>query len=42
MNIKRSEQLYKEAEEHIVGGVNSPSRAYKGVGGGTPVYMDRG
>ncbi|MYL21189.1 glutamate-1-semialdehyde 2,1-aminomutase [Halobacillus litoralis] len=41
MNIKRSEQLYKEAEEHIVGGVNSPSRAYKGVGGGTPVYMDR-
>ncbi|MBN8236087.1 glutamate-1-semialdehyde 2,1-aminomutase [Halobacillus kuroshimensis] len=41
MNIPRSEQLYKEAEEHIVGGVNSPSRAYKGVGGGTPVYMDK-
>ncbi|MGP4067411.1 glutamate-1-semialdehyde 2,1-aminomutase [Halobacillus sp. B29] len=42
MNIKTSEQLYTEATEHIVGGVNSPSRAYKGVGGGTPVYMDRG
>ncbi|MFZ0369923.1 MAG: glutamate-1-semialdehyde 2,1-aminomutase [Halobacillus sp.] len=42
MNIKTSEQLYTEATEHIVGGVNSPSRAYKGVGGGTPVYMNRG
>ncbi|MBA2176557.1 glutamate-1-semialdehyde 2,1-aminomutase [Halobacillus locisalis] len=41
MNHTKSEQLYNEATEHIVGGVNSPSRAYKGVGGGTPVYMDR-
>ncbi|MBX0359105.1 glutamate-1-semialdehyde 2,1-aminomutase [Halobacillus sp. Nhm2S1] len=41
MNFNQSEQLYNEAKEHIVGGVNSPSRAYKGVGGGTPVYMDR-
>ncbi|QAS51842.1 glutamate-1-semialdehyde 2,1-aminomutase [Halobacillus litoralis] len=41
MNMNQSEQLYKEATDHIVGGVNSPSRAYKGVGGGTPVYMDR-
>ncbi|MYL72787.1 glutamate-1-semialdehyde 2,1-aminomutase [Halobacillus litoralis] len=41
MNINQSEHLYKEATEHIVGGVNSPSRAYKGVGGGTPVYMER-
>ncbi|WP_394219627.1 glutamate-1-semialdehyde 2,1-aminomutase [Halobacillus trueperi] len=41
MNFNQSEHLYKEAKEHIVGGVNSPSRAYKGVGGGTPVYMDR-
>ncbi|MCD5325567.1 MULTISPECIES: glutamate-1-semialdehyde 2,1-aminomutase [Pontibacillus] len=40
MNITRSIELYKEAEDHIVGGVNSPSRAYKGVGGGTPVFMD--
>ncbi|MBN9656402.1 glutamate-1-semialdehyde 2,1-aminomutase [Halobacillus sp. GSS1] len=41
MKINQSEHLYKEATEHIVGGVNSPSRAYKGVGGGTPVYMER-
>ncbi|WP_277752129.1 glutamate-1-semialdehyde 2,1-aminomutase [Halobacillus salinus] len=41
MNHTKSEQLYNEATEHILGGVNSPSRAYKGVGGGTPVYMDR-
>ncbi|ENH96590.1 glutamate-1-semialdehyde aminotransferase [Gracilibacillus halophilus YIM-C55.5] len=42
MDITQSKALHKEAEEHIVGGVNSPSRAYKGVGGGTPVYMDKG
>ncbi|WP_079478424.1 glutamate-1-semialdehyde 2,1-aminomutase [Halobacillus salinus] len=41
MNHTKSKQLYNEATEHILGGVNSPSRAYKGVGGGTPVYMDR-
>ncbi|MFC0215954.1 glutamate-1-semialdehyde 2,1-aminomutase [Paenibacillus chartarius] len=37
----RSEQLYKEALEHIVGGVNSPSRSFKAVGGGAPVFMKR-
>ncbi|MFC7320254.1 glutamate-1-semialdehyde 2,1-aminomutase [Halobacillus campisalis] len=42
MKENQSEILFKEAQEHIVGGVNSPSRAYKGVGGGTPVYMERG
>ncbi|QTM98388.1 glutamate-1-semialdehyde 2,1-aminomutase [Sediminibacillus dalangtanensis] len=42
MNIEKSKQLHTEAQDHIVGGVNSPSRAYKGVGGGTPVYMERG
>ncbi|UOR13323.1 glutamate-1-semialdehyde 2,1-aminomutase [Halobacillus amylolyticus] len=41
MNFAKSEQFYEEAKQHIVGGVNSPSRAYKGVGGGTPVYMER-
>ncbi|WP_407272345.1 glutamate-1-semialdehyde 2,1-aminomutase [Radiobacillus sp. PE A8.2] len=41
MNITNSEKLHKEATQHIVGGVNSPSRAYKGVGGGTPIYMER-
>ncbi|MCP3028838.1 glutamate-1-semialdehyde 2,1-aminomutase [Halobacillus sp. A5] len=42
MNFTQSEKLFEEAQQHIVGGVNSPSRAYKGVGGGTPVYMDKG
>ncbi|WP_431800409.1 glutamate-1-semialdehyde 2,1-aminomutase [Halobacillus andaensis] len=42
MNFTQSENLFKEAQQHIVGGVNSPSRAYKGVGGGTPVYMEKG
>ncbi|WP_332691430.1 glutamate-1-semialdehyde 2,1-aminomutase [Halalkalibacter lacteus] len=41
MKWTHSEELYKEAQEHIVGGVNSPSRAYKGVGGGTPIFMER-
>lgn len=35
----RSEQLYDEALQHIVGGVNSPSRSFKAVGGGAPVFM---
>ncbi|NOU97445.1 glutamate-1-semialdehyde 2,1-aminomutase [Paenibacillus sp. LMG 31456] len=38
----RSEVLYKEALQHIVGGVNSPSRSFKAVGGGAPVFMKRG
>ncbi|WP_203363843.1 glutamate-1-semialdehyde 2,1-aminomutase [Bacillus sp. REN10] len=42
MNFSKSEQLHKEALEHIVGGVNSPSRSYKAVGGGSPVAMERG
>ncbi|GEL09216.1 glutamate-1-semialdehyde 2,1-aminomutase [Salisediminibacterium halotolerans] len=42
MTTKQSKALYQEAEEHILGGVNSPSRAYKGVGGGTPVFMEKG
>ncbi|MFZ3590984.1 glutamate-1-semialdehyde 2,1-aminomutase [Bacillus sp. DJP31] len=41
MNFTKSEQLHKEALEHIVGGVNSPSRSYKAVGGGAPVVMSR-
>ncbi|WP_284141582.1 MULTISPECIES: glutamate-1-semialdehyde 2,1-aminomutase [unclassified Virgibacillus] len=42
MNHLKSEALHQEALQHIVGGVNSPSRAYKAVGGGAPVYMERG
>ncbi|MFF2885644.1 glutamate-1-semialdehyde 2,1-aminomutase [Paenibacillus sp. NPDC057967] len=36
-----SETLYEEALQHIVGGVNSPSRSFKAVGGGAPVFMKR-
>lgn len=41
MNRTKSEEIYKEACEHIVGGVNSPSRGYKAVGGGAPTVMER-
>ncbi|OUS74729.1 aspartate aminotransferase family protein [Paenibacillus sp. MY03] len=43
MTIHRptSDRLYQEALQHIVGGVNSPSRSYKAVGGGAPVFMKR-
>ncbi|PIC57344.1 aspartate aminotransferase family protein [Sporosarcina sp. P12(2017)] len=41
MNRKNSEALYAEACEHIVGGVNSPARAYGAVGGGAPTVMER-
>jgi len=40
-NRRRSEELYGEALRHIVGGVNSPSRSFKAVGGGAPVFMKR-
>ncbi|WP_055106508.1 glutamate-1-semialdehyde 2,1-aminomutase [Paenibacillus ihumii] len=39
MNRIQSERLYEEALQHIVGGVNSPSRSFKAVGGGAPVFM---
>lgn len=42
MNHTKSEVIYKEALKHIVGGVNSPSRSYKAVGGGAPIVMERG
>ncbi|NQX48833.1 glutamate-1-semialdehyde 2,1-aminomutase [Paenibacillus tritici] len=41
MNRSTSEHLYEEALQHIVGGVNSPSRSFKAVGGGAPVFMKR-
>jgi glutamate-1-semialdehyde 2,1-aminomutase len=41
MQFNKSEQLHEEAQKHIVGGVNSPSRSFKAVGGDAPVYMDR-
>lgn len=37
-----SASLYEQARAHIVGGVNSPARSFKAVGGGAPVFMNRG
>ncbi len=41
MKHTQSEQIQVHALEHIVGGVNSPSRSYKAVGGGAPIVMER-
>ncbi len=41
MNHSRSEQLFALAQNLIPGGVNSPVRAFKGVGG-TPLFIARG
>ena len=38
---ERSALLFAEAQKLIPGGVNSPVRAFKGVGG-NPIFMDRG
>ena len=35
-----SEQLFQEAQKHIPGGVNSPVRAFRAVGG-TPVFFEK-
>jgi glutamate-1-semialdehyde 2,1-aminomutase len=40
MLYQRSSELFAEAEKVIPGGVNSPVRAFKGVGG-TPVFVKR-
>lgn len=37
--MSRSEQLYAEARKYIAGGVNSPVRAFKAVGG-TPPFIE--
>jgi len=39
--LTKSEALFKRAQEHLVGGVNSPVRAFKSVGK-TPLFFDRG
>ena len=39
--MKKSSILFKEAKEYIPGGVNSPVRAFNGVGG-DPVFFERG
>jgi glutamate-1-semialdehyde 2,1-aminomutase len=38
--MSSSEQLFQQAQKVIPGGVNSPVRAFKAVGG-TPVFIDR-
>ncbi len=38
--MSRSETLFQEASQYIPGGVNSPVRAFKAVGG-TPVFIER-
>ena len=38
--MSQSEQLFTRAARHIPGGVNSPVRAFKAVGG-TPVFIER-
>jgi len=40
MNTTRSRQLFAEAQKHMPGGVNSPVRAFKSVGG-DPLYISR-
>lgn len=36
--MNHSETLFAEAQKYIPGGVNSPVRAFRGVGG-TPVFF---
>lgn len=41
LNLDTSKQLFERAQRTIPGGVNSPVRAFKSVGG-TPVFMAKG
>ncbi len=41
MNSSRSEELFREARKIIPGGVNSPVRAFRSVGG-TPLFIAQG
>lgn len=41
MKLERSRALFERAQRKIPGGVNSPVRAWKGVGG-TPLFIARG
>src|SRR5690554_4993418 len=38
--MSRSDELFKQAQQSIPGGVNSPVRAFNGVGG-SPVFIER-
>jgi glutamate-1-semialdehyde 2,1-aminomutase len=39
--MSRNQQLFERSQQYIPGGVNSPVRAFKSVGG-TPVFFERG
>ena len=39
--MSRNQELFTAACKHIPGGVNSPVRAFKGVGG-TPIFFAKG
>ncbi|MFB3056817.1 MAG: glutamate-1-semialdehyde 2,1-aminomutase [Ignavibacteriaceae bacterium] len=41
MNTEKSKHLYEEAKKYIPGGVNSPVRAFKSVGG-NPLFITNG
>lgn len=41
MELQLSERLFREANQYLVGGVNSPVRAFKAVSG-QPVFIERG
>jgi glutamate-1-semialdehyde 2,1-aminomutase len=41
LNLLKSQQAFEAAKEVIPGGVNSPARAFRGVGG-QPVFFERG
>jgi glutamate-1-semialdehyde 2,1-aminomutase len=41
VDTSRSKSLYEEAKKYIPGGVNSPVRAFKSVGG-NPIFIQRG
>lgn len=41
MRLRESRKLFQQAKKYLVGGVNSPVRAYKAVGG-SPIFIARG
>lgn len=40
MKFKQSERLYKKGQQHLVGAVNSPVRAFASVGG-NPIFINK-
>ena len=40
MDRSNSDRLHAEAQSHLVGGVNSPVRAFKSVHG-NPIYFEK-